>query len=234
MNRAKKLTARLMLEAAAYPWSDFLTFTFKEEPPGDRELQVREAQLLIKRIREKCSPKRIRHFTVGEYGTARGRFHYHSILFSLRESREFYESVWPYGYSYVGPTGCSPQACAYVAGYVAKGMVGTGRLGQEERPVRLMSRGIGKIGATLVAAAAEPYGNAVDVPSVVRIGGKLMPLDRYLRLRMRRLWGRSSYEPEGASSDRRARQEEVTEDDRRQAGWRAQRRLEIMKAKGSL
>lgn len=225
-----------MLEGAAYPWSDFVTFTFREDPPGDRALQVREAQLLIKRIRERLAPARFRHFTVGEYGKVGGRFHYHSILFSVRQDGSFYESVWPYGFSYVGLSGLTASSAAYVAGYAAKSYLEVGSC----RPVRLISRGIGKVGAVLIAAASEPYSVAcrpdglLDAPSCVQLSGGRAPLDRYVRNRIRRLWGKQELEPEDAARDRKARQGEVSEGERRQAGWRAAKRLELMKAKGSL
>lgn len=60
----------------------FLTLTYNDEhqPPGD-EVSKRDLQLFIKRLR-KVNPG-IRYFAIGEYGTEKGRPHYHAVIFNL-------------------------------------------------------------------------------------------------------------------------------------------------------
>ena len=60
----------------------FLTLTYDNEhlPPG-AELSKRDLQLFIKRLRKR-NPG-IRYFAVGEYGSQKGRPHYHAVIFNL-------------------------------------------------------------------------------------------------------------------------------------------------------
>lgn len=60
----------------------FITLTYDDEhlPPGE-ELSKRDLQLFIKRLRKR-NPG-IRYFAVGEYGTQKGRPHYHAVIFNL-------------------------------------------------------------------------------------------------------------------------------------------------------
>lgn len=60
----------------------FLTLTYDNEhlPPGE-ELSKRDLQLFIKRLR-KVNPG-IRYFAIGEYGSEKGRPHYHAVIFNL-------------------------------------------------------------------------------------------------------------------------------------------------------
>lgn len=60
----------------------FITLTYDDEhlPPG-AELSKRDLQLFIKRLRKR-NPG-IRYFAVGEYGSQKGRPHYHAVIFNL-------------------------------------------------------------------------------------------------------------------------------------------------------
>lgn len=60
----------------------FITLTYDNEhlPPGE-EVSKRDLQLFIKRLR-KVNPG-IRYFAIGEYGTEKGRPHYHAVIFNL-------------------------------------------------------------------------------------------------------------------------------------------------------
>lgn len=60
----------------------FITLTYDNEHlPPNAELSKRDLQLFIKRLR-KVNPG-IRYFAVGEYGTEKGRPHYHAVIFNL-------------------------------------------------------------------------------------------------------------------------------------------------------
>lgn len=60
----------------------FITLTYNDEhlPPGE-ELRKRDLQDFIRRLRK--VNKGIRYFAVGEYGTEKGRPHYHAVIFNL-------------------------------------------------------------------------------------------------------------------------------------------------------
>lgn len=60
----------------------FITLTYNDEHlPPNAELSKRDLQLFIKRLR-KINPG-IRYFAVGEYGSEKGRPHYHAVIFNL-------------------------------------------------------------------------------------------------------------------------------------------------------
>lgn len=60
----------------------FITLTYDDEhlPPG-AELCKRDLQLFLKRLRKRNAG--IRYFAIGEYGTEKGRPHYHAVIFNL-------------------------------------------------------------------------------------------------------------------------------------------------------
>lgn len=60
----------------------FITLTYNDEHlPPNEELSKRDIQLFIKRLRKVNAG--IRYFCVGEYGTEKGRPHYHAVIFNL-------------------------------------------------------------------------------------------------------------------------------------------------------
>lgn len=65
----------------------FFTLTYNDDHlPPDGELDYREIQLYLKRLRKLCErqhlPTDFRYIIAGEYGSKRGRPHYHVILFN--------------------------------------------------------------------------------------------------------------------------------------------------------
>lgn len=73
-----RLSHEMEISSSAF----FLTLTYNDEnlPPG-AQLSKRDLQLFIKRLR-KVNPG-IRYFAIGEYGTEKGRPHYHAVIFNL-------------------------------------------------------------------------------------------------------------------------------------------------------
>lgn len=73
-----RLYHEMEVSSSAY----FITLTYNDEHlPPRQELSKRDLQLFIKRLR-KVNPG-IRYFAVGEYGTEKGRPHYHAVIFNL-------------------------------------------------------------------------------------------------------------------------------------------------------
>lgn len=73
-----RLSHEMEISSSAF----FITLTYDNEhiPPGE-ELCKRDLQLFIKRLRKVNSG--IRYFAIGEYGTEKGRPHYHAVIFNL-------------------------------------------------------------------------------------------------------------------------------------------------------
>lgn len=63
-----------------------LTYDWKHLPVGGN-LQKRDVQLFLKRLRKKDGTNAIRYYCVGEYGSVSGRPHYHILLFGGNESQ---------------------------------------------------------------------------------------------------------------------------------------------------
>jgi hypothetical protein len=58
----------------------FITLTY-DYPPNDYSVNKHELQKFIKRLRKAVSPKKISHFSCGEYGSESFRPHYHCMIF---------------------------------------------------------------------------------------------------------------------------------------------------------
>lgn len=195
INRRRLWTARIVLETLKHPASCFITLTYApENMPVDNSVSVREAQLFLKRLRKEIDPLRIRYFIVGEYGDRTYRPHYHAALFGLGpDSAALIANAWKLGHVHVGEI--NNTTAAYVAGYVTKKM--TNKLdprleGRSPEFARMSLRpGIGAHAMEDMAKYFETNQGALvlarlgDVPGVLRTGGKLLPLGRYLKGKLR-------------------------------------------------
>lgn len=115
----------------------FLTLTYAPENLPDKgELQKRDLQLFLKRLR-KSNPG-IRYFAVGEYGSDLERPHYHAVIFNL-DMLDSVVNAWPHGF--IKGSRANAGRIRYMVSYMA--------LPQDVKhlqpPFRLMSRrpGIG-------------------------------------------------------------------------------------------
>lgn len=87
LERAAQWAIRCVHEAQLYEDNCFVTLTFNPKayskmcPYGS--LDKRHVQLFMKRLRKRYSGRKIRVFYSGEYGPARGRAHYHLVLFNF-------------------------------------------------------------------------------------------------------------------------------------------------------
>ncbi|QXN75062.1 replication initiator protein [Microvirus mar18] len=125
---------RICLEAAQYKENCCLTLTYNNEHlPADNQLCRRDIQLFIKRLRKSLYPQKIRYFYAGEYGSLRGRPHYHCIVFNYfpkdalpfyeKNGNQFYKSealakLWDKGFVDVGQV--DYRTAFYCAKYLQK------------------------------------------------------------------------------------------------------------------
>ena len=150
LERSRQWAVRCMHEAQMWERNCFITLTYEQTPPWN-SLRPKDFQLFMKRLRKRekgfqqgqvWSRKLraykmgypIRYYMAGEYGTQRGRPHYHACLFNfsftdlefLRRTNSgsdlyrspLLESLWPHGFSSVGNV--TFESAAYVARYVMK------------------------------------------------------------------------------------------------------------------
>lgn len=82
-DHARDWAIRCYHEAAMHEDSCFVTFTYDPAHlPPSGTLNKHDLQLFFKRFRKQGH--KIRYFAAGEYGTKKGRPHYHAILFGYR------------------------------------------------------------------------------------------------------------------------------------------------------
>lgn len=131
---SKDMAVRCMHEAQMHNENCFLTLTYDDAHlPPFGELNKRDHQLFLKRLRKAFPDKKIRYFMAGEYGGRMGRPHYHYLLFGHnfsdlvlnveRFGHKVYESkslreLWPFGVHTIGEV--TFQSAAYVARYCVK------------------------------------------------------------------------------------------------------------------
>lgn len=204
---------RMLLESQLHAENSFLTLTYSDDClPKDGSLVKSDAQKFIKRLREayrvfteshSLTSNGVRYYLVGEYGDETHRPHYHACLFGIGpELVDLVTSCWSFGHIYLAEF--NKDTAAYVAGYVTKKLtkredprlVSTDENGSTvylQPEFSLMSRKPG-LGAGAMRNVADAlftdHGAALieelgDVPRALMHGTKLMPLDRYLRRKLR-------------------------------------------------
>lgn len=206
-----------MLEASLQSDNAFVTLTYSEEAlPLGGTLRREDLQGFLKRLRRAIEPKRIRYYGCGEYGEETKRPHYHLCVFGYPQcvyGRSVYSDrranccfacdkvrdAWGNGNVQVG--GVDRESAQYVAGYVVK------KLTRKDDP-RLLGRapefGCMSLRPGIGAGVVEHIGrvldeiefSGVDVPNVLRHGGKEWPLGRYLMRRLRKEVGRDEKVPQ--------------------------------------
>lgn len=141
---------RLMYECRKYPPGSclFITLTFDDEYLNKFSKDYNKAvRLFLDRLRKNYG-RQIRHWFIGEFGTLKGRPHYHGILFDV--PREFIDAYdpdvpghhpllaeeWKYGFVFVGYV--SDETCSYITKYMTKSING-----DRVRPRVITSFGIG-------------------------------------------------------------------------------------------
>lgn len=217
INRRRMWCTRLMLEATQHEFSYFVTLTYAPDfyPPGGT-LVLRHLQLFFKRFRKAIEPLHVRYYAVGEYGDRSSRPHYHLLLYGVpledhvfdrqdwRKCRCVLCASWDMGLCHTGRL--EPDSVSYVVSYVVKRMTAKddARLNGRYPEFAVMSKmpvvpgtpgGIGAGAIATMADALTSRGGARavsrtgNVPGNVRMDGKLHPLGRYLRTKLREATG---------------------------------------------
>lgn len=85
-------------------------------------LNYRDCQLFIKRLRKKFKNKKIKYIICGEYGELYNRPHYHAIIYGLdyNELNDNLNKLWGLGKTDISEIEISEHAISYVTGYVNK------------------------------------------------------------------------------------------------------------------
>ena len=99
---------RCLYELNNWDYASFVTLTFKEEYNEDKSIHKKELKAFFDRLNHKIAyreeGRKIKYFGCGEYGTKRGRKHYHAIIFGLNPNpydrnnhdREYVMESWKY------------------------------------------------------------------------------------------------------------------------------------------
>lgn len=185
----KKWVSRLFLESKNHDEMCWLTLTYDEENcPHD--LDKREAQRFIKRLRKHFPPKSIRYFLVGEYGDKNFRPHYHAIIFGVAmDKKEVIKSCWKHGFIQVGYV--SPASIKYTVKYALK------HLTSEDDPLlkgrkpefKLSSIGIGLDTLESYAENLTPYKEFLDVVDSLHDGKRKIYLDSFAKKKLHQIMG---------------------------------------------
>lgn len=199
---------RILLESYFHPYSTFGTLTYNDDTvPSFDGLQVLWKPDILEfteKMRYRTQHiKPLRYFIVGEYGEQTWRPHYHFIFFGLDvfQTEHALKKAWPKGFHQVAELNF--DRALYTAQYCLKKMTKPddeklmGRMPEFSR----MSKGIGLpavgwladgMGKKFINERGE-YGPALkmqgDVFNTVRIEGRVMPLGRYMRRKLREALG---------------------------------------------
>lgn len=158
-NRVNDWVGRCIAETETARAASSITLTYGRDADGKEDheraavLTYSDVQKYVKLLRRHGYP--CRYFAVGEYGSTKGRAHWHVMLFwqgpvppHTTEER-FLERHWPHGWSYwEQPT---PAAIRYVCKYIMKDM------GQEERQGHLAMSKKPPLGAAYFEQLAARY-----------------------------------------------------------------------------
>lgn len=140
VSRMRNYMIRLLYELDAHPDSLFITLTFDDDSLDKfRDNPNKAVRLFLDRVR-KAYGKQVRHWIVPEFGTLRGRIHYHGILFGVGNTFIGYNlpNLWKYGYTYVG--WANSRTARYITKYVTKSL---NRSYDKTLPRIITSKGIG-------------------------------------------------------------------------------------------
>ena len=198
VNAQRKLVTRILLELAACPDSSFVTLTYSPDHvprlvDGTHTLSKRDFQLFLARLRKKTG-RPFRYFLAGEYGSKTQRPHAHGIFtLSPLEMETHLRAAWSRGFVDIGTA--SRAAAFYSSGYVTKKMTRREdeRLNGRSPEFSLRSKRPA-LGASMIPQITStiqryPEWTSREVPTELRISGKLWPLDRFMRTKLRESLG---------------------------------------------
>lgn len=201
----KVWATRILLESYWHPRNVFGTLTYSDDnvPSADGLpiLDWGDSTGFIERIRYLTkSEKPLRYFLVGEYGSQTWRPHYHFVLFGHGlEIEPLVNEAWNVGFTQVGEL--TFDRSMYIANYCIKKMTRDGDEYLKGRPPEFMRCSTKPaLGSPAVGWLADAMGKSRlfedgkpgpllrihgDVFNTVRIEGRLMPLGRTLRAKLR-------------------------------------------------
>lgn len=212
INKRKKWSLRILLEALDHDHSSFCTLTYNDEHIEDNQLNPHHLTLFLKRLRHFY---KFRYYACGEYGARTHRRHFHVVFFGLEANNEVEQAIqkcWRYGFVYNLPF--TPERAEYVAGYVTKKVAQIeevhrfpsvedarrmassrfarrhgkmvqvfSRVPEFARMSRMPALGSKFIDRTKSAILLQHNGH--DVASIVRYNGKYYPLDATIKRKCR-------------------------------------------------
>lgn len=148
LEHARQWAVRITHEAQLHEESCFITLTYDDQHyPDHGSLKYADVQKFWKRVRmqlQRKHNKKVRHYTVGEYGDQTHRPHYHAAIFghaftdnrtivrrepALLWTNPMLEKAWGMGHVSVGAL--TFQSAQYTASYVTK------KLNNQRRYVRI-------------------------------------------------------------------------------------------------
>ena len=191
-NRRREVSTRILAEAYAHRASNWATATYEEGhlPVDENRIPIlvkKDYQDWFKRIRKAGVP--FRYACVGEYGDEFQRPHFHVAFYGIApEEEKFLEETWTHGF--VRCYNLDKGLAQYMAGYSVKKMTqeSDDRLYGRPPEFARWSKGLGKDFAQGLASKRYVELNG-DVASQFRQKGKLLPLDRTMRLWQRQALG---------------------------------------------
>jgi hypothetical protein len=136
-NRVNDWVGRCMAEAAYSNFTTTVTLTYRDTPEGgfrpEKVIYPPHFQKFVRALRKRGH--KVRYLAVGEYGTLKGRAHFHAILFFQTgcprietpsnpqpwpHGENFHhDAIWPHGHMYA-EHGMSEKAIRYVVKYLLK------------------------------------------------------------------------------------------------------------------
>lgn len=196
--RAREWTLRCALEAREHKENCILTLTYENSP---RELQERDVQLFLKRLRKHIAPAKLRYFYGGEYGTLKKRPHYHMIIFGWQPNDchlwqvikgiNYYNSptidkLWGHGYVTID-CNCKDVGISYTCGYVMSKLFASTPKGLRKPYQRMSNRpGIGY-------KYFEQNSDAIYDTGIYHDGKKMSP-PKYFDIKYRAIVGEEVWE----------------------------------------
>lgn len=212
VNQKRQWMWRQFLESLCHEHNAFVTLTYdRRHIPGNWALQKRHVQLFIKSFRKAIAPVRVCYFAVGEYGAENKRPHYHISLFGVSgynsvhgrpiadyDYRGLCVGGWVHdcwGRGSVRVDEFNHLTAQYVAGYTVKKLTDWRDKNVWNTPeFALMSNRPGIGAAAMEQIARDLRGvsqswESGDVPHLLKVGKKSIPLGRYLLKKLREASG---------------------------------------------
>ena len=160
-NRINDWVGRCIAESQSAAVTRSVTLTYGPDAAGRKDhertavLTYSDVQKYLKRLRHNGYP--VRYFVVGEFGSEKGRAHWHALLFFMNEapkhdlSVRFDEPHWPHGTSFWEEVRDHEAGIRYVCKYIQKDL----RDAERQRQVA-MSR-FPPLGAVYFGGLARRY-----------------------------------------------------------------------------